>query len=47
MAYSQPSSAQTKNINLHVTGLPQYVDDNALKKVFEPYGEVSVEIVPF
>ena len=42
VAYSQPSGVQTKNINLHVSGLPHDATDEAVKAVFSPYGKFDV-----
>ena len=39
VAYSQPSGAQTKNINLHVSGLPAETTDDAVREIFNPFGE--------
>lgn len=40
VAYSQPSGSQTKNINLHVSGLPTETTDDAVREVFKPYGSI-------
>ena len=40
VAYSHPSGHQTKNINLHVSGLPPDATEDALAKQGEPYGNL-------
>ena len=39
VAYSQPSGSQTKNINLHVSGLPLDATEDAVRAVFAAYGK--------
>ena len=39
VAYSQPSGAQTKNINLHISGLPPYASEETLKEQFQHFGK--------
>lgn len=39
VAYSQPSGYQTKNINLHVSGLPEDATDETLREHAQPFGK--------
>ena len=41
VAYSQPSGFQTKNINLHVSGLPPHATEEALRSQAEPFGKLQ------
>ena len=47
VAYSQPSGHQTKNINLHVSGLPPTATDDSLKAAALHYGERCIVVANF
>lgn len=43
VAYSQPSGSQTKNINLHVSGLPPHTNEETLREQFQQFGKLNTK----